>query len=129
MKSVERVHQTKMKLLCVGDIALGDNKLSQQVWDLPIGLQRDCDTRMLINWELPMGIYVNPTPRSGGPRLLSFPGAEHVIRKWSPGFATLATNHILDAGNDGLINTIASLHQMGFITAGAGETCDEIAKP
>jgi hypothetical protein len=52
-----------------------------------------------------------------------------VLQKWSPGFAALATNHILDAGEDGLVRTIQTLNQMGFMTLGAGRTREEIAQP
>jgi len=51
------------------------------------------------------------------------------IRGWSPGFATLATNHILDAGAEGLANTIDSLNRAGFITVGAGRSNEEIVQP
>jgi hypothetical protein len=43
--------------------------------------------------------------------------------------ATLATNHILDAGAAGLSHTMNSLHQAGFATVGAGMTAEEIARP
>jgi hypothetical protein len=77
---------------------------------------------VLFNWELPIGNTVNPTPRSSGPRLLAHPDSTRVIKRWSPGFATLATNHILDAGEEGLATTIESLKHAGFITLGAGGT-------
>lgn len=118
-----------MKLLCIGDVALGDNSLSQRRWPPPRGLAPGDESRVLFNWELPMGDSINPVPRSRGRRFLAFQDASQVIQKWSPGFATLATNHILDAGEKGLIDTIESLNQEGFIIVGAGQTTEEIAKP
>jgi poly-gamma-glutamate synthesis protein (capsule biosynthesis protein) len=119
-----------MQLLCLGDIALADSRLSNWVWSPPDGFVPDDSTKVLFNWELPVGNMLNPIPRScGGPRLLSSPDSPGVIRSWAPGFAALATNHILDAGEDGLANTIKSLQQEGFITFGAGMTQEDINKP
>ncbi|MBN2242707.1 MAG: CapA family protein [Acidobacteria bacterium] len=43
--------------------------------------------------------------------------------------ATLAGNHIFDAGPDGIEDTIAALRQLGIATAGAGMHLDEARKP
>ena len=67
-------------------------------------------------------------PRGSGPGLLAHPSSTRVISNWAPGFATLATNHILDGGERGLENTIESLIQTGFKTVGAGKTLKEITK-
>jgi len=119
-----------MELLCLGDIALIEEDLSKQSWQYPIKITPEEEVRILFNWELPIGKKVNTTPRiCGGPRLLSFPSSPEVIRLWAPGFVALATNHILDAEERGLIDTIASLNRIGFITTGAGLTQEEITKP
>src|SRR4030042_1186441 len=118
-----------MQLLCLGDVALADKNLLQSAWETPGGLKPADDSRVLFNWELPIGSIINPIPRSSGPRLLSNPGSPNVIRKWAPGFSALATNHILDAGEQGLAATIESLTQAGFTTVGAGRTREEIIKP
>ncbi len=119
-----------MKLLCLGDIGLVDNGLSNKVWPYPIKITSEEEARVLFNWELPVGEKTNPIPRKcGGPRLLSFPTSPEVIRGWAPGFAALATNHILDAEERGLVDTLASLSRMGFLTTGAGRSSEEICKP
>ncbi len=118
-----------MQLLCLGDIALSDRNLFRQKWKLPQILNSGNELRVLLNWELPIGETLNTKPRSSGPRLLSFPDSAQLIEKWSPGFATLATNHILDAGDVGLVNTIESLKGAGFETVGAGRTQEEITAP
>jgi hypothetical protein len=118
-----------MQLLCIGDIALADMNLSEDEWGVPRGVVPGEDLRILFNWELPMGKTKNPMPRSRGPRLLAHPDSWRVIQGWAPGFGTLATNHILDAGEEGLSNTIESLHQAGFATVGAGRNLEEIEKP
>jgi hypothetical protein len=118
-----------MQLLCIGDVAIADESLSPDDWLPPEGLSPDDDARILFNWELPIGERVNTRPRSSGPRLLAGPDSLQAIRGWSPGFATLATNHILDAGEEGLATTIELLNQTGFTTLGAGRSREEIAKP
>jgi hypothetical protein len=116
-----------MDLLCVGDIALAEEGLKQ--WQLPMATAPSEQARVLFNWELPIGGTTSPIPRSSGPRLLAHPDSPAAIRGWAPGFAALATNHILDAGAEGLADTIGLLHQAGFRTVGAGLTQEEITRP
>ncbi len=119
-----------MELICLGDIGLVDNRLSNTTWAYPIKASPEEEVRVLFNWELPVGDRVNPIPRKcGGPRLLSFPSSPEVIQNWAPGFAALANNHILDAEERGLVDTLASLNRMGFLTIGAGRSSEEICKP
>jgi hypothetical protein len=113
-------------LLCVGDVALAEEGLPQ--WAFPGGTTPGEKARVLFNWELPLGDTLNPIPRTSGPRLLAHPDSPRVIGRWSPGFAALATNHILDAGAEGLVHTIESLGQMGFTTVGAGRSHEEIER-
>jgi hypothetical protein len=84
---------------------------------------------VLFNWELPLGGSLNPSPRSSGPRLVSHPGSLAALQRWAPGFAALATNHILDAGAAGFESSLSALRQAGFQTVGAGMTAEEIARP
>jgi poly-gamma-glutamate synthesis protein (capsule biosynthesis protein) len=117
-----------MQLLCLGDLALAE-EISEWPWEPPGKITVGNEERVLFNWELPIGKSVNPVPRSRGTRLLAHRDSPRVIRRWSPGFASLATNHILDAGEEGLATTIESLNQAGFITVGAGRTQEEITRP
>jgi poly-gamma-glutamate synthesis protein (capsule biosynthesis protein) len=43
--------------------------------------------------------------------------------------ATLAANHLLDAGPEGVRDTLSELKQLGIATAGAGLTLDEARQP
>lgn len=84
----------------------------------------------MFNWELPIGEKLNPTPRSqGAKRFIAFPESPEIIRSWAPGFAALATNHILDAGENGLADTLGAFTKMGFVPTGAGLTPTEIHDP
>ncbi len=76
-----------------------------------------------------MGSESNPAPRSSGPRLVSHPKSLDALESWAPGFAALATNHILDAGTAGFTSSLACLHQAGFETVGAGITEKEARQP
>jgi hypothetical protein len=118
-----------MQLLCFGDVAIVDPRLSGLAWMPPAGATPGDQVRLLFNWELPVGDTLNPMPRSRGSRFLASPDSPGVIRNWSPGFATLATNHILDAGQEGLVRTIQTLHRIGFSTTGAGRSRPEIVQP
>lgn len=116
-----------MQILCLGDIAISTNLIRD--WSPPANFSIDSNARILFNWELPIGISINHIPRTRGPRLLSHPESIRVIRSWGPGIAALATNHILDAGEEGLADTIDSLQRGGFSTVGAGFTREEITRP
>lgn len=116
-----------MKLLCIGDIAISKDDRLEGGWEPPIQLQQD--TRILFNCELPIGFKVNPVERSSGPRLIAHPGTASILQAWAPGFAALANNHILDAGEPGLVNTIDQVQKAGLVTFGAGADQAEICKP
>ncbi len=118
-----------MRLLCLGDIAIGDGNMPAWPPLLPPETVADGESRLLFNWELPIGDRLNPTPRSSGPRLLAHPQSVDVIRRWAPGFAALATNHVMDGGEEGLADTMAALNKSGFVTTGAGRTEEEIRRP
>jgi hypothetical protein len=116
-----------MQLLCLGDIAITEKDMPP--WEPPGDLHPGEDTKVLFNWELPISDRINPVPRSSGPRLLAHPESWRAIQKWAPGFAALANNHILDAGEGGLIKTLELLNQAGFTTVGSGLNHEEIRKP
>jgi hypothetical protein len=118
-----------MQLFCVGDVALNINTGSQLQWAFPGSLRSSDDVKIIFNMELPISEQVNEKPRSKGPRLLSTPQVLSRIKSWSPGFATLATNHILDGGETGLAHTLFSLKEEGFSTVGAGMNQSDIIKP
>lgn len=115
-----------MRLFCLGDVTI-DSKISSL--PIPGKITPGDEARIIFNCELPFGETINPNSRTRGPRVLSDPFAARVFEKWAPGYAALATNHIMDAGEVGLSNTIASLHRIGFDTIGAGITEEEIEQP
>jgi hypothetical protein len=118
-----------MNLLCLGDVALAEKELLKLVWDTPGNIKPSDEAKLLFNWELPLGVAINPTPRSSGARYLSQIKSPQILKKWSPAFVTLANNHILDAGIEGLDDTIDILNRLNFRTVGAGRTKKEIKAP
>ena len=119
----------KVQLLYLGDVAPAGKNVSVGPWVPPADVVPGDESRILFNWELPMGDTTNPVPRSAGPRLMASPDALSLIKPWSPGFAALANNHVLDAGEHGLAYTVESLNKAGFVTVGAGRNREDISKP
>ena len=118
-----------MKILCLGDIAINDVSLIGCRWSLPGNIVPGNDEKIIFNWEVPLGEKVITKPRDSGPRLFVDIRTPHILEKWAPGYATLATNHMLDAGTKGLSDTIHELQVIGFKTIGAGLTEDDISEP
>jgi poly-gamma-glutamate capsule biosynthesis protein CapA/YwtB (metallophosphatase superfamily) len=118
-----------MKLLCLGDVAIGEEVPSERKWSPPGDFKPGNDEKIVFNWELPIGEQVNSNPRTSGPRLLVAPKKSQILEKWAPGFVTLATNHMLDANSDGLGKTIEELESIGFKTVGAGFSSESISEP
>ncbi len=118
-----------MRLLCLGDIAIVSDEDWGHPWPHPAEWADDRDSRVLINWEFPVGETKNPERRVRGERYLACPGSPNALAKWGPGFASLATNHILDGGAAGLGETVERLGGLGFSTVGAGMTREQICRP
>jgi hypothetical protein len=118
-----------MHLLNVGDVALLDEYLTHETWEIPEYSDVDGEIRMLFNWEFPIGDEINPNPRVSGPRYKAHSDAPPILRKWVPSYAALANNHVLDAGEQGLFKTMQTFKDLGFTIVGAGNTVEEIKRP
>ena len=115
----------KLRLLCLGDVAICEDLSKQGSWQPPAGLKPDENTQILFNFEIPLGAQLNPLPRSSGPRFLAHPCAVETVKRWAPGFVALANNHILDGEAEGLITTCEQLTRAGFKVVGAGFVGDQ----
>ncbi len=82
---------------------------------------------MLLNWELPIGGALNPSPRSR-PRLRAFKDSPRILLARRPASPRWRPT-ILGAGPDGLSETLSALRREGFATVGAGLCPEEIAQP
>jgi poly-gamma-glutamate synthesis protein (capsule biosynthesis protein) len=52
-----------------------------------------------------------------------------VLKVFKVDVACLANNHILDFGQEGLLETIETLNKNGILTVGAGKNIEEAEKP
>ncbi len=80
------------------------------------------------NLELPLTESNVPSTKTG-PCLRGKPADLLVLKKAGLSAVSLANNHILDFGAQGLLDTLAAANAGDFPTFGAGKTADEAAKP
>lgn len=82
----------------------------------------------IFNLEAPL--YDGSTPiNKCGPRLKAPQCTINAIKKINKGFFTLANNHIMDHGVDGLKSTISVLNRAGIDFSGAGKNLKEASEP
>ena len=81
-----------------------------------------------MNLEVPLTDRAAPI-RKCGPCLIAPPETAEGLREIDPYFFTLANNHILDQGAEGLRSTMKTLREKGIAFAGAGENLEEASRP
>lgn len=81
----------------------------------------------IFNLEVPLTKVVSPIKKHG-PALYADPGSIQGLKGINPDFFTLANNHILDQGEEGLLSTVNLLREFGIAFAGAGQNSAEAAK-
>lgn len=82
----------------------------------------------IFNLEVPLTDSSMPIKKCG-PNLIASPKTIPGLKAINPHFFTLANNHILDQGEQGLISTMSLLDKYGIAYAGAGKDLEEAAKP
>ena len=82
----------------------------------------------LVNLESPLTQSETLIAKSG-PHLRGEPACSFGIRAGGFTVATLANNHILDAGETGLLDTLQACHAAGISTVGAGRNLAEATRP
>ncbi|ELC8345400.1 CapA family protein [Clostridium perfringens] len=80
------------------------------------------------NLEVPLTDKLSPIEKCG-PNLIASTSSIKGIKAINPHFFTLANNHILDQGKQGLISTINLLKKNNIAFAGAGNNISEAKKP
>jgi poly-gamma-glutamate capsule biosynthesis protein CapA/YwtB (metallophosphatase superfamily) len=119
-----------MKLALAGDIALhglisSDTALNGERFRWLEGELSGCDG-LIANLEAP----VEAEERNSGKKAHLFTDAsvtEELLRRLNVVCVSLANNHILDCGREGLANTLALLDRLGIYHSGAGLTPEEAA--
>lgn len=82
----------------------------------------------IFNLEVPLTDLRTPIKKSG-PNLISPTKTIAGLKSIDPYFFTLANNHILDQGEQGLNSTMSLLDKYGIDYAGAGKDLEEAARP
>ena len=82
----------------------------------------------VFNLEVPLTDQEEPIAKCG-PNLIAPAASVNGIRALGADFLTLANNHIMDQGVNGLHDTIRMLEQQGIAYAGVGDTPEQAAKP
>ena len=88
---------------------------------------RDADYR-IFNLEVPLTNQKSPIKKCG-PNLIASTKSVVGLKQLGADFLTLANNHILDQGEQGLWSTVEQLESVGIAYAGIGHTPYEAAKP
>ncbi|HRU98902.1 MAG TPA: CapA family protein [Ruminococcus sp.] len=83
---------------------------------------------IVMNLETPLTNSKSPI-RKCGPCLMASPDTIKGLRSINPFFYTLANNHILDQGIEGLHSTISILNKNGISFSGVGNNVKEARKP
>jgi poly-gamma-glutamate synthesis protein (capsule biosynthesis protein) len=82
----------------------------------------------IVNLEGPVRISRAPIPKSG-PSLQMDNSAPAVLERIGFNVVSLANNHIMDYGPQGLHRTIESCHEKELLVCGAGKDANEAMKP
>ncbi len=82
----------------------------------------------IFNLEVPLCDRADPITKLG-PHLIAPTAAVNGYSQLGADLLTLANNHILDQGSQGLQSTAEVLNRAGIAYVGIGENCDEAAKP
>ncbi len=82
----------------------------------------------ILNLEAPLTTSTNNIPKSG-PNIKADPKAIHLLQYASVNLVTLANNHIMDYGKEGLSDTLKICEENGIHTVGAGMSRESIKKP
>lgn len=97
-----------MRVLFLGDVGVVRAQSGVRPWPPPLSV--DADTRIIVNWELPIGAV---SKRYKSTQLSAPPNSVDAIRAWGGTVASLSNNHALDAGAEGLLGTANELKAAG----------------
>ena len=82
----------------------------------------------IVNLECPLTIHETPILKTG-PNLRAHPDCARELKQAGIDVVTLANNHILDMGEQGLFDTLDCCEEAGLKTVGAGKNIEEATKP
>lgn len=116
-----------MKLLITGDFVVNQTYNPSQINKELIELFGQSDYN-IVNLEAPVTKSTSKILKTG-PHLKSDRGStEKVLKVLNINMCTLANNHILDYGEQGVLDTLNFCHKNGIETVGAGRNKEESSK-
>lgn len=123
------------KILITGDTHLGGGRVNgfalknqtEALFGEFIPLIRGVDLA-ITNLESPLIDEGSPIPKTG-PNLKSPVNALPVLRDAGFNLVTLANNHIMDYGGEGLVSTMEACTKAGIEIVGAGKNIEEAKRP
>lgn len=122
-----------MKIFIAGDIYPGEasagilaSRSVDSLFGSLAGILKDADLTVA-NLEGPVGRPVNPVPKIGPSHEIPV-GCLDGIKSLGISLLTLANNHIMDSGIEGLNRTILECERRGIATCGAGATVSEASQ-
>jgi poly-gamma-glutamate synthesis protein (capsule biosynthesis protein) len=92
-----------------------------------LALWNSADKR-IFNLEVPLADEENPIAKCG-PNLIAAAGTAKGIKAFNPSLVTLANNHIMDQGKEGLKSTLDALKNNDMHFIGAGDSLSEAGRP
>ena len=124
------------EILITGDTYLGSNKIKNLAEDgdllslfgdfLPIIKNSSLS---ITNLESPITDEEEGTIVKTGPLLKSSKKSLNILKKAGFNLVTLANNHIMDYGRQGLLNTFKECQKLSLDYVGAGDSINEAQKP
>jgi poly-gamma-glutamate synthesis protein (capsule biosynthesis protein) len=114
-----------MKVLWVGDMVAGKTPPEKPYDETLLRLFSGFDYR-IVNFEAPVKTSASPAPKVG-PVIAQSIGWERVVAPFN--VASLANNHIMDYGTEGLKATMDALEKTGILTCGAGLDAQQAYRP
>ena len=114
-----------MKVLIVGDMAAGVSPPARPYNEETLNFFSDFDFRAL-NFEAPLSGGAKPIPKIG-PAIAQAEGWEKITAPFN--VASLANNHVMDFGAEGLNATFDALKEQNILPFGAGSGINEAYKP
>ena len=113
------------RVLLVGDVVMGDRRSAPDSVKTLVGLF-NCD-RVLANAEIPLTERGSPADKFVAWR--TGPAVARRMRELGFDLVSLANNHALDYGPEGVFDTIVAFHAAGIDTVGAGPTLGDALAP
>lgn len=115
------------QILVVGDFYYDYNEISQDIYEISKWI-KDNNYKVILNLEAPL-VDSEYKCKKRGPNLSQSPISVDVLKKLNVVGVSLANNHIMDYGDEGLIRTIEILDKNKIMHTGAGKTIEDAIKP